>query len=207
MDQPTEIKKSEQIGGIIILSLLVIIGLIFFIINPQLANLKKNNLQATAKKMESQEKVQKVENLKALQSKFAQSRSTLNKLSVALPKGEKVGEILVQLEVMANKSGVAVISYSPSMIMNTTDQNQAQNESTNQAVSANTSSSSSEQIQIGTYSFNISVEGKYSAIVKFLKNTEVNLRPLKITKAELAGGDGDDPVIIASFYVETYYQK
>lgn len=97
---------------------------------------------------------------------------------------------------MASKSGVIIISYSPSAIAAQT-----------QATSAKSSSSNSGQIQISTYNFNISVEGQYPAIVNFLRNIEANLRPMKISKAELAGGDGNNPVVIASFNLETYYQQ
>ena len=69
MEQPTAAKRTEQILAIIILSILIIIGLVYFVINPQLLKLSENNLNYNAKKLELENKQSKIDNLNSLKPK------------------------------------------------------------------------------------------------------------------------------------------
>ena len=209
MDQPSETKKSEQAAAILILSLIIIIALIYLVIKPQMTDLKKNNLTTAKKNIELQSKKQQIDNLKELEPKIKSAQAEVKKLAIALPKGSKVGEILVQLEAMASNSKVAITALTPSG-ENASASPEATivlPEDTETGETATENITVGGQLVVGQYAFALSVEGSYSSILKFITLIETNLRPIKIEKAEFAGGEGVDPKVTATLNMITYYQK
>ncbi len=204
MEQPSEAKKTEQAVALLLLFLIIIIGLIYapYIgINPQLGTLKEKNLEAAVKKTDLRAKEQQVGNLKELESKIKATQSTVKKLAIALPNEAEVAEILVQVQAMASSSGVNITALSPSK-----EEILASVVAENEEVTTEGDMVSVEPT-VEKYSFTMSVEGSYDSIMKFLKAVENNLRPVKIIKADLAGGGGGNPTIATSFVMEAYYQK
>ena len=195
MEQPSEIKKTEQIGAIILLALIIILAVVYLVINPQLGYLKENNLEAAVKGKELKDKTQLVDNLKQLQSTISQNQKQVNQLAIALPKGEKIGEILIELQAMASSNNLSITAFSPSIKEITSE--------TSSSATQNTSS----KTEVSPYNFTFSVAGPYSGVLAFLQSVETNLRPLKITKIDISGGEGSDPRLSVTSSVETYYQK
>jgi len=205
MEQPSGVKKTEQLSAIMLLSVVIIIALIYLVIKPQLQSLKANNLLAASKKVELKSREQEISNLKELGPKIQAAQDTVKKLSVALPEGSKAGELLVQIEAMASVSGLNIAAFSPSK--EEAASTPAVGTKEEAAVAAATTGTVSSEPTVGKYSFVMSVNGPYVSIVSFLKTIEANLRPVKIIRAELSGGDGGNPDITATLTMETYYQK
>ena len=193
MDQPTDInKKTEQIGAIMVLVLVVIIALIYLVIKPQTDSLKQNNIQAAAKKTLYNDQAKQIANLTSLSSQLASSATQVQQLSTALPKHQDVSELIVQLSAIATSQGLTISSLNPS---------------TSQSAIAPTESTTSSQPTVGTYDFTLSITGTYSQIYGFLQALETNLRPINIQKVDFASGSGSDPTISANMTMETYYQN
>ena len=207
MEQPSEAKKTEQAAALLLLFLIIIIGLIYapYIgIKPQLEILKEKNLEAAVKKTDLRTKEQQVENLKELESEIKAAQSTVRKLAIALPKGAEVPEILVQIEAMASSSGLSISDFTPSKEQ-LIDSGKVE-AGIREGEGAPEGTKSAEPT-VDAYGFSMSVEGPYSAVVKFLNTLETNLRPIKITQADLTGEIGDNPKISATFDMQAYYQK
>jgi len=200
MEYPTEFKKTEQAGATLLISLIIILALVFLVIKPQTKSLRGNNLDVALKKTEFKEKEEKVANLKDLETKISEAESTVKKLAIALPKGIKVGEVLVQLEAMAITSGVTLTAFSPAI-------ESLSREEASEGFSQVEAEEGLTESPVQTFGFSVSVNGPYSSIMKFIKAIENNLRPMKIKKAEFGGGDGADPGVAATLSLETYYQK
>ena len=194
MEQPTEVKKTEQIGAIMVLVLVIIIALIYLVIKPQVAYLKENNIQAAAKKAEFNDKEKQINNLRSLETSLASISSEVQKLSIALPKKEKISELIVQVDAIAKGQGLTVNSIAPS-------------QANSEELAVLGSSEESTEPTIGQYAFTISVTGEYAGLVSFLQNIEANLRPINIQKADFASGSGSNPQISATLTMLTYYQK
>jgi Tfp pilus assembly protein PilO len=194
MEQPTEVKKTEQIGAIMVLVLVIIIALIYLVIKPQVAYLKENNIQAAAKKAEFNDKEKQINNLRSLETSLASISSEVQKLSIALPKKEKISELIVQVDAIAKGQGLTVNSIAPS-------------QANSEELAVLGSSEESTEPTIGQYAFTISVTGEYASLVSFLQNIEANLRPINIQKADFASGSGSNPQISATLTMLTYYQK
>jgi len=208
MEQPSETKKSEQAAAILILSVIIIIALIYLVIKPQMADLKKNNLVAAKKGIELDNKDQQISNIKELEPKIKAAQAKVKKLAIALPTSQKVGEILVQIESMATNSRVALTALTPSgenLEASTETTLIATGETGEEAITGEMPTGG--EPQIGQYTFSLSVEGSYGSIVKFVRSVETNLRPIKIEKAEFSAGEGADPGVTATFNMSTFYQK
>lgn len=145
--------------------------------------------------------------MKELESKIKAAQSTVKKLAIALPEGDEIPEILVQIEAVASNSGLSITGFSPSkeQLMEAATMG-VEEENAAAAEEAMEGMESAEPI-VSTYDFSMTVEGSYSAVVKFLNTLETNLRPIKITQADLTGEPGGDPKISASFDMQAYYQE
>jgi len=195
MDQPTEIRKSEQIGAILLLAILIIVGLIYLIIKPQLANLKENNLELAVNKNNLKNKEQQINNLNQLASQIQSNQTTVQKLTVALPDKEKIAELLVQIDALSSGTGTKIAAFSP---VGAESQTSSQD---------NNQTSVSAEKGVGMYSFDLTLAGPYSGIANYLKELQKNLRPIKIMALSITGGSSESPILSATFNMQTYYQK
>lgn len=203
MKQPTGVKKTEQVAAILLICIIAIIAIIYLLILPQLKSLRENNLNATVKKIELQEKEQKIDNLKSLEPEIKAKKEIISKLSIALPKNTRVDEILVQISAMASSSGMTLLSFSPSSKQNIAS---TSTEETSTPASKEEAISESEII-VDQYSLNLSVEGSYSSVMGFIYAIESNLRPIKINKADFNAGEGANPLMAVSLEMTLYYQR
>jgi len=211
MKQPSESKKTEQVGAILLLCLLVIVCTIIFGIRPQISSLKENNITAAAKKDDLKDRQDKLNNLQTLAKEINANKAIVQKLAIALPTKEKLGELLIQVDTIANNQNLKIINFTPSLVTQQTgDASKDFTEDTGSASTDGTASTTTIPGAIGaaqTYAFTMAVSGNYSSIVTFMKNLEQNLRPMVVKNAEFAAAEGGNPAIDATFEIETYYQK
>ncbi len=215
MEQPSETKKTEQAVALLLLFLIIILGLIwapYIGIKPQLETLKEKNLDVAVKGTDLRAKEEQVENLKELEPKIKAAQSTVKKLAIALPEGEEIPEILVQVESMASSSGLSITSFSPSkeqLMEIATEETEEEGVAVMEGATEGAMMRATEPAEptVSAYDFSMTVEGPYSAVVKFLNTLETNLRPIKITQTDLTGEPGGNPKVSASFDMQAYYQK
>lgn len=166
----------EEILGILFIILAAVC--FWFLARPALASLKETSLQVAAKTIEIDQTQTKLEAVKKLKTEFNVNPDAYRRLQIALPSAANAADIIVQIEALAQSSGVEVSSFVPS--------------------AAADSSRGSE--------FNLSIKGGYSAVANFLKNTENNLQPLGVKSLSLAGGSNAS-LMSGSLVVEVFTAK
>lgn len=198
MEQPTAAKKTEQILAILILSILVIVGLIYFVINPQLTKLSENNLNYGAKKLEFENKQDKLDNLKNLEPKIEQEKNKVKKLSIALPKENQVAEFLVQLSVISKSAGMNLVSIVPTNSPIMSSKNLGSENTENEV----------ESIKVESSLYQVELIGGYNSLTKVLEQMENNLRPLKVTNIEISSSEvAQNPIMSIILNIEAYFQS
>lgn len=215
MDQPSAAKQTEQMLAIIALTILIVVGLIYLVINPQLKQLSENNLEIAVIKKELQDKKEKLDNLKILVSKIEENKMLVRRLAIALPKQEKVSELLVQLSAMSKSAGLDLLSITPQTQTQVaapppaaaSEEARTGEENTSQT-SAGQTASSQPEVEIGSLGFSIETLGSYTSLNKFLNLVETNLRTIKISKITVASTEvSANPSLSMTFEMETNYQK
>lgn len=141
---------------IVPLSILVILALGYFVILPMMSSLKEFNLKIAAKDQENSEMGQKISDLNSLKTEFNNAKQDVELLGLALPSSDQVPEILVQLETIANKSGMIISNLQPG-----------------------------KSSSLGT-AFNLTTQGNFSALDLFVNSLEKNLRPIQIKSMNLS---------------------
>ena len=189
MEQPTKIQPFSRtlivvLGILVAVILIIILGVI-----PQLNRLKENNIEVAVLKSELKKKEEKLENLKTLAQAIEGQREKTEKIIQALPKGPNTEELLVQLNNIAKTAGVDFQTFAPSEFVEE-EVEIAESEPT-----------------LKTLSFEITIQGKYSQITKFVKELANNIRPINTTSWEMtATEESNNPTILAHFSLVTYYQ-
>jgi Tfp pilus assembly protein PilO len=190
MEQPTRTTTLEQTTGLLILGIIVIVGIIFWVIKPQMNNLKEANAKVKAKTEELTQKQEMLSNMNALESEIKSKASLVNKLNIVLPYSSPgASGLVLQLNNMAKAAGVTMKSLTPT----------ANESETNYEEPA-------QDLNIKTYSFTVDIVGNYSGVSNLFKQMEKNLRPITIKNISIASAeDGDNPTLSITIDAETYY--
>jgi len=215
MNQPSISKNAERIFSIIGLSIIIIIAVIVLVIKPQISNLKTTNLKTAVKQNEYDLKQEKLTNLKELEKKIPAAQEKVTKLAIALPKGAKPEEMLVQAAAMATNAGIGIKSISMSQtataVAQTTSQTSEEDAGTAKNTTTGSKTTKKSTPQIATLTLSISLSGNYSQFQAFLKNMETNLRPITVKTFSLNPNSNSknaaDPSLDASLQIDTIYQQ
>lgn len=150
-------KKNNQSSTIILISILVIAAVAYFFINSYISQIKDLNIKLSARSDEITQMQSKIDALNSLKNDFSQNSDKAKKLGLALPSGDQIPEVLVQLETIANSSGLKVSSIMPA-------KENAKN----------------------ALSLSLSLQGEYPGLVSFISSLEKNIRPVNIKTINLA---------------------
>lgn len=190
MEQPTRTTSLEQTTGLIILGIIIIVAMIFWVIKPQMNNLKDANAQVKAKTEELNQKQQMLSNMDTLASEIKSKASLVNNLNIVLPYSSPgASGLVLELTNMAKAAGVSVKSLTPTATENTANYEEP-----------------AQDLNISTYSFTVDIVGKYAGIKNMFKQMENNLRPITIKNISIASAEDEaNPTLTITISAETYY--
>ena len=153
-----------------LLSLIVILVIAVWVIYPNLNQIKDLNIKLGAKDKEISQAKQKINNLNTLKSEFNRFQEVVKQLEIAAPSEAQMPEILVQLETLAKRSGMEIISIQPTTTKN------------NQEVAVN-----------------LATNGNFASTLLFLRNLEKNARPIQVKSFTLDSAKAGEGNLSATF--------
>lgn len=131
-------------------SVALVLAVSYWLFLPQLQKLKKDRAAAAEQSAQAAQLQEKYNNLVSLTDTLPDAKQQLDLLTVAYPTGQQAAEAMIQLEVMAKKSGVAMVSLVPS------------------------------QAHDGILSITGSFKGSYASYMTFMRELSNNVRPIAI---------------------------
>ncbi|MCL5795162.1 MAG: type 4a pilus biogenesis protein PilO [Patescibacteria group bacterium] len=160
--------NKNNIITIICLAAILLVG--WFLLVPSVENLKNASLKVAAKDNEINAINKKVNDLNTLKSEFNNFQDEVNILSVAAPSTDQMPEILIQLQALAQKSGLEINSIQP-----------------------NTASTKSLAVNLG-------VKGGFPNMLIFLQNLEKNIRIMQVKTVNLASTQKDNQTTLTATF-------
>lgn len=141
----------------LLLGLLGVVAVLYFYVQPERARL----VELRAKSQASQEDIAvvqaQIDAITALDATLAEQSNQLNRLTVAVPTGDGLGELLVMLQDTATQAGVVLTSIQPAVA---TDQ--------------------------AGPTLSLAVRGSYGGIRLFVAGAEALIRPVTISKLSIS---------------------
>lgn len=203
MEQPTGNDHSlEQLVGLVTLTIVVILALIFWLIKPQISKLRDMNAQVKAKNEQLKATQAKLDSMNALQSEIANKKDLVDRLNIVLPlNNPQVADIVLELNTIANATSVDIKSITP---MGLTEL------SPEETGTAENAQSTSESIipSVVPYEMTFGLTGTFDNIKKFFASTEKNLKTFRIKSVNITSStETNNPELSLEINAETYYQK
>jgi Tfp pilus assembly protein PilO len=167
------------------LALLITIAVGFYIINPLWKGIAEQNKQIKQKEEEVSDKQQKIEDLKGLKANYQKIKDKITTIATALPTKEEHAELLIQLNTMALKNRVFLLSVN----------------------SQETKKSDKTQVEVyGTAPLEVKIVGDFQSMKNFISDIEKNLRILDITSIGIEKSPQGNTTI-ATLKIDSYYQN
>lgn len=160
MQQIKPAKKTNYWPMLSLLMIVIIISVGYFVIYPDIGQLKELNKQISARTRESDAMQEKITALKGLQQEFSAKQNEVKLFDLAMPQNDGMPEIISSLDAMASETALSITSL-------------AQKKSTKDNQST---------------SVDVSGEGSYKSFTLFLEDLEKNIRQSNITSISLSTG-------------------
>ena len=136
---------------------------------PASQSLAAKTAELTEKEQEAERLSQRKTALGSLETKLTRYDSELQRLFVAYPTDEQIVEAMVQLQGMADRSGVVVADMKPA------------------------------RAQVNGLPVNLTTTGSYENTTKLLKEFELNLRPVKVESFSFSKTTDDSDSVTGTF--------
>ncbi len=193
-------RRYMQIAGVIIV-LVVLVGgyAIYYLVGKytHMSNVNKAQDQLFTSLQTKQKNLKELKpNYDAINTKGENGVSDADLILRAMPVTEDYENLVASLEKMGIESGVKVSSISQSSTSASTTTNTTPNTGTGALVGTN-------NIEATPFTFTVSVEGSYSAILEFLKKTENSARVINFNSMSLNGKTGN---ITANLTMTTFFK-
>lgn len=151
------------------IAIVVSIGLGYFFLRPQLQAYHEKSIRAQALAIDVQTLEDRMAQIEKLEKDFITYRSQLDQLRVAAPPSEDYPELLVQLQTLADRSGVTISSITPGRNVEAVD----------------------------SVPITLTVRSSFPQMLDFAQRIEKNLRPATVKSVSLIDGTeatGDEPL-------------
>ncbi|MFC1656700.1 type 4a pilus biogenesis protein PilO [Patescibacteria group bacterium] len=200
-------KKLQNTVTLLILFIIIIFGVFFGVIKSKSKELKNTNIELSAKERELIAKEDKLKDLKTLENSIDEKRTQSDILIKALPTGEDLPGLLVQMESIAKRLKITLSSFSlPSTDgADTATASQQQSDLGVGDTTTTPTDSAQSSYTVKTMSFPFGMTGKYSSIIEFLEVLQKNLRIFTINSINIGGAGEESDQFTVSVDITTYY--
>ena len=141
-------KENTQKYTTIALTLVAVIILLIFAINPTLSTISNLQKQLNDSKFAENQLEQKINNLSVLQQQYSSLQNDLPVIYDAVPKNPQVANLVAQIQAVAQDSGVSLTTF--------------------QTFEVNLSQNPTPGAKYSSFDFSLSADGDYQSMVNFL---------------------------------------
>lgn len=186
---------------IIILIMLGFVASVIFLDVPIIQSVLNTRKEVESKQQALSEKEIFIKNIERLIQKYKGSEDVLKNLDIILPEDSDVPNLIVQIEAIANQSGVNIVNIGISI---------SDEKGESKAAAARSGASASQVKSVTDYKtiiVDLEVEGDYATLKSFLQVTEANMRLMNIESIEFSQKSQQDSGSVFTFNVvlNTYY--
>lgn len=161
---------------ILVVSIILIGCIVYFAAIPQAKSLKANMLTLQQKREELAKLKRRADDLNRLQDRIAQIKEDIDRLGVAYPEKDQTIEALIQAQIIASSSAMAVERMTPSTAKD------------------------------GFVPVSMSVSGRFVDLSGFLRGLNNNLRPILVKSVTIAAaGDNERPLVAVNTLLDFAY--
>lgn len=187
-------RKEIKVYTNLILSLFAVTLFVYFALRPTAITIAALFRELEDKKTINQKLQEKINSLDQARINYSKITNSLYLLDQALPKDSDVNLLLVQIEILAQKSNVAFkgMNFEPVNILG-----------------EDTSKKANKKNKIGTNEivFNLDVTGDYESLKSFLKNLEglrrlINIQSFSITQSQK---EGEEKVMSITISTKSFF--
>ncbi len=175
-------KEKAQKFTTIVLTIIAVIILALFAINPTLSTIANLNKQLEDARFVSKRLQDKINDLSILQAKYNSLQEDLPVIYESVPKNSDAPKITGQLQAIAADSGVTLTSTQVSNI-------------------------TLAQARFYYFTFNISLTGTYENIMKFVTQLSSSQRVTNIYNINIAKGQKESEVLQASIKGQAFFKN
>jgi len=197
----TKLKISFSIRFLILADAIVIGLLVFLLILPSYKKMEdaSNKVISSKKTLEGDQEI--LDNLKEIREEYQQIQDDIEKVNMVLPQGEKISELLTQLEAMTLDAGLFCESIKPIF---TEEEISSVAKAQEQKKGEIKSPTSYKPLGIS-----LELSGNYESFKKYLYNIEKNIRIIDVTSISIkkpSSEEGGENLFDFALELKTYYQ-
>ena len=194
-----------------IISLIVILGMIFFLIIPLWSSIKELKMSLGELKQKQTQVEEFLIKSRQIERTYWEFEEDVQRIFSALPKGGSIPYLLIQFEDVVRKSGLLLGGITFSQVVETTDQQVRQRAI--QALAENSYQEGKAPAGVSSLLVNVEAIGSYDSFKNYLNSLEHSVYPMNIEQINLKSqGDSKESIFDSlsifqfDLKINTYFQ-